>query len=759
MGYVIHSPMKRTGPSEPGHRTSRVPEGLRTRIPLIVLLGIPSIVYASCLGHGFVWDDHGLIQIDPWLQDLRHLPFLFSPEYWTHYFVGIKGQYRPMRALTLALQWAIWGDNPLPFHAFNLLVHLANVWLVRLLLLRLAGREDVAWVGAMIFALHPMHTEVVVWVKNRSELLSLCFSLFALLAYLEALDAGTPRRRLLLQGGSALSYVLGLLSKEMAITVPLIIVAHGVLLHQGSKRRALLFALPVLITTLFYLSFKLAFLTPPGQQGPPSLPLEVHALLIARTLGTYLWMILLPVHLNADRTLPLESLAAEWQTWASAASLLLVLAWALILFLGRMRLALFGLLWLMVGLIPVSNVLYQHTRPIADQRLYLPSVGFSILVGLGFSRLRQRFPVARLRETGPLAVLVAGEVLIGVYAVRSYARVGDWRDDMTLIQDTLRHSPDSPRPHLQMGLLLSHQGDLDGAAREFHRVLELSPYNVDAHKYLGIIFTEKKDFSRAVRSFANGLRLAPDSVELLYNIAIPLSELGRDQDAQRTLDKALELAPRNPQILTHWGILQGKMGAFREALRALDRALEIQPRDVKALVHRAYAHAELGDMDRCMEDLSRALSLSPRSVSIHIDLATAYKRKGDLEKAREVLQVALTLDAMDARVHNALGNILVMQGRYGESIPHFRKAVEASPNQAVAHYNLGRAFMDASRPQEALPPLRKAVEIEPRNPRFRRALSAALRQSNMQDEADQEERRADALERGESLSSPPKAAP
>ena len=749
MAYAIHTPMKDTGRSEPGHHTSRVPEGLRNRIPLFVLLGIPSIVYASCLGHGFVWDDHGLIQTDPWIQDLRHLSFLFSPEYWTHYFVGIKGQYRPVRALTLALQWAIWGDNPLPFHVFNLLVHLVNIWLVHRLLLRLAGRGDIAWVGAMLFALHPMHTEVVVWIKNRSELLCLCLSLLSILAYLEALRAETVRRRLALAVGSAVGYVLALLSKEMAIAVPVMILAHGVFLHQGGKGKAFLVAVPVLIATLVYLSFKLAFLMPHGQQGPPPLPWDIHALLILRTLGTYLWMLLFPMHLNADRTLPLEGLAAQWQTWASAASLLLVLALGLVFLLGRSRTALYGLLWIVVGLVPVSNVLYQHTRPIADQRLYLPSVGFALLVGTGFSRLRQRFPFARFKETGPLVVLMAAEIVMGLYVVRTYVRIGDWRDDISLIQDTLRRSPESPRPHLQMGLLLSHQGDLDGAAREFHKVLELSPHNVDAHKYLGIVFTEKRDFPRAVRSFANGLRLAPDSVELLYNIAIPLGELGQDQEAQRALKKALELAPKNPQILTHWGILQGKMGAFQEALSALDAALEIQPGNIKAIVHRAYAYAELGDMDRCLEDLDRALALAPRSVSIHIDLATAYKKKGDLERAREILQQALSLDPMDARIHNALGNILVMQGRYEESIPHFQKAVEASPNQAVAYYNLGRALMDASKPDAALSPLRKAAEIEPRNPRFRRALSTALRRLNMQEEAEQEERHAEALERGE----------
>ncbi len=749
MGYVIHTPMEETGRAAADERTSLVPEGLRSRIPMLVLLGIPSIVYVSCLGHGFVWDDHGLIQIDPWIQDLRHLSFLFSPEYWTHYFVGIKGQYRPLRALTLALQWAIWGNNPLPFHVFNLLVHLANVWLVHRLLLRLAKRGDIAWVGAMLFGLHPMHTEVVVWIKNRSELLALCLSLLSILAYLEALQAETTRRRLGLAFGSAVSYVLALLSKEMAITIPAMILAHGVLLHQGSKRKAFFFAIPVLVATLMYLYFKLALLMPHGQQGPPPLPLDIQALLILRTLGTYLWMLLVPLNLNADRTLPLDGLAAQWQTWASAACLALVLGLALLLLVRRKHVALYALMWIMVGLVPVSNVLYQHTRPIADQRLYLPSVGFALLVATGFHSLRQRLHLAAYKETGPLVVLMAAEIVMGLYAVRTYVRIGDWRDDITLIQDTLRRSPDSPRPHLQMGLLLSHQGDLDGAARELHKVLELSPYNVDAHKYLGIVFTEKREFARAVRHFANGLRLAPDSVELLYNIAIPLSELGRDQEAQRALKRALELAPKNPQILTHWGILQGKMGAFQEALSALNSALEIQPGNIKAMVHRAYAYAELGDMDRCLEDLNRALALSPRSVSIHIDLATAYKRKGDLERATQILQQALSLDPMDARIHNALGNILAMQGRYEESIPHFQKAAEASPNQAVAYYNLGRAFMDASRPDAALLPFRKAVEIQPQNPRFRRALSAALRRLGMQEEADQEERRAQALERGE----------
>ncbi|MGQ9655156.1 MAG: hypothetical protein ACUVXD_13920, partial [Thermodesulfobacteriota bacterium] len=100
-----------------------------------------------------------------------------------------------------------------------------------------------------------------------------------------------------------------------------------------------------------------------------------------------------------------DGLATQWQTWASAASLLVVLALGLVFLLRRSRTALYGLLWIVVGLAPVSNVLYQHTRPIADQRLYLPSVGFALLVGMGFSSLRQRFPFARFKETGPLVVL------------------------------------------------------------------------------------------------------------------------------------------------------------------------------------------------------------------------------------------------------------------------------------------------------------------------------------------------------------------
>jgi Flp pilus assembly protein TadD len=707
---------------------------------VLILLGLPALIYLPSLANDFVWDDHGIIGSHAWVQELRHIPFLFSPEYWNQYFPGIKGQYRPLRSITLSLQYAVWGLNPVPYHAFNVLFHLLNVWLVHRLLLRLTGRRGVSWVGALLFGLHPMHTEVVAWIKNRTEIMALMFSLLSLEGYLRAQEALGRRRRAGWAAASTLACALAILSKEVALGLPLIAIAHAVFLAHG-RRLALACSLPLLVPVGLFVVHKLLFLQGGTDPGLPPLSLGTHAMLVLRTLGSYAVLLAVPAVLNADRALDLAAVTSGWETWACAAVVLGAVILAAFFWHRGQWLALFALAWVFIGLLPASNVHLLHTRPLADQRLYLPSVGFCLLLSLGLSALREGPAANRWRGRVGAWTMAATVLVVSLYGLRTLSRIGDWRDDQSLIRHTLRHSPDSARPRFQMALLLQRNGDLDGAAREFQRTIELSPALAEPHNYLGVIYAEKRDHQRAVRSFSRALQLKPDYPQALANMAIPLVELGREAEADRALQQAVELAPREPLILTHLGIIRGRMGRFPEAVEALDRALAEEPGNIKALVHRAYAHAEMGNLDRCVEDLRLALSWMPASASIRVELSTALRKKGEVGQARTILEEALALDPSDANVRTAMGNFLAGMGDLDGAVPHFREAVRLSPNQALPYHNLGRVLEDAGRFHEAEIPLRQAVEIDPRNPRFMKSLASVLRKAGKADEAGQWEDR------------------
>jgi len=714
-------------------------------LPWVFLLGIPFLVYAGSLANGFVWDDHGLIEEDPWVHQLRHIPFLFSPDYWTHYFPGIKGQYRPLRAITFALQWAIWGQDPVAFHAFNLLLHLANVCLVYGLLVRLSRRRDVAWLGALLWALHPALTEAVGWVKNRSELLSLFFGLLAFLSYLRWREA-LSRRSASLNAVSAVGgYLLALLSKEIALVLPLILIVHAFLLDQ-TPRKALPIPILMLLLTGGYLLLKFLYLQSPEAQPPPPLRWDERFLLIVRTLGIYLVLLLFPLHLNADRPLDLDMLA-RWDTGLYALVLLLAgvaCGWSL---WRQHRLAAFGFAWIFLGLVPVSNLIFLHTRPLADQRLYWPSIGFCLLAAILLQGIRRSFPLSRLRRPAEQAAVALMVLMAGLWAVRSIARISVWKDDLTLIQNTLRHSPQSARPHFQMGILLFNRGETEQAAKEFLKALELSPGLYEASNYLGVLYAQKEDYGQAIKWFWRALESNPNSVSVLTNLALALADAGDLDRAHTALRRALDLAPMDPQLWAYLGILQGRRGQYDRALEAFDRALEIAPGYIKARVHRAYAYAALGNLERCVEDLETALSWEPTNVNLYLDLASAYRKKGQPKLALETLRDALSLNPSDARVHNRLGNLLAAQGRVEEAIKHFQKAVELSPNQSLGYYNLGRAYVDAGDPARAETPLKKALEIDPNNPVFHRSLAHVLRKLNRPEEAEKHALKAQELER------------
>lgn len=705
------------------------------KLPTLILLGLPALAYLPSLGNGFVWDDHGLITQDPWVQSLDHVGFLFSPEYWNQYFVGVKGQYRPLRALSFALQLAIWGPNPMAFHAFNLALHVLNTWLLRRTLSKLGFADSVSWLAALLFALHPAHTEVVVWIKNRTEEMGMFFSLLCVLCYLQLKDAPLRARQIFFAVLCCCCCAMALLSKETALVVPFIILTHA-LACAPSRWRALTATSSALIPVCVYLLFKFRFLRSEIPGTLESIPLPSHLALIANTIGNYLTVLVFPVNLNADRPFSLSGLAQSWETWVGVAVMIGASAWAFWLVIRRRPLPLLALCWLFMGLAPVSNVFFLATRPLADQRLYFPSVGFCLLAAMGARFLRQGPWGARGGRVwiSPL-VTAATVVVLGLFMAQVIDRHSVWRDDLSLIKDTIARSPDSTRPHMQMAIQLMSRGDLNEAAQELLKTIELSPNIPEAHNLLGVIFTEQKSYERAISHFRRAVELRPSSADALANMAIPLVEIGRVEEARASLERALELAPKDPHVLTHLGIANGRMGRYSEAMKALQRALEIQPSNLKARVYLAYAYAELGDLDRCIEALRGALSEHPESIGLRIDLSTAYRKKGQPDLAYQLLQEALSMDPSDPRVHTALGNLAANLGQWEEARKAFEEAARLVPHQALVQYNLGQVLLDAGKPLEAERPLRLAVEIEPRNPAFVKGLMRVLRELGKESEA------------------------
>jgi hypothetical protein len=433
-------------------------------IRLAALLAAPVLAaYANSLSGSFQFDDFNVIVGHPALASLG--------AWWADLGLGI----RPLLKLSYTLNTKLDG-GPAGFRAVNLAVHVANTWLVWLLvqcLVRGYGARvaphapAAAVVAALLFALHPAQTEAVTYVSGRSASLMATFYLGSVLAYVAGAESG---RRVLLRALSPLAFVLALATKESAISLPVVL-----LLWEASRggspggwraaARRLAPHAVVLIVAAVALALHPAYgdrlaLDPGPAVIGRNLLAQVDAVshLAARLVAVY------PLNIDPDLRA-----AAAWSPLRAAKAALLVVSiaaggWAL----RRRPWAGFGLLWFFAVLAP-TNSLLPRADLANDRHLYLACVGVFAALALELELLR-----ARAAAPGRWVRPSLAAVLL-VFGALTALRNADYATEVTLWEQTARVSPAKPRVFNNLGFALSAAGRLDEAEAAYREALRLDP--------------------------------------------------------------------------------------------------------------------------------------------------------------------------------------------------------------------------------------------------------------------------------------------
>jgi hypothetical protein len=449
---------------------------------VLLVAALAAAVFAMTVGHPFVWDDAYNVVDNVAIRDLAHVPGFFT-EAWGAQAAeamnrAINANYwRPVALTSYAVDYALFGLSPVAFHATNVLIHAGVTVLVLLLGWRLARpaspRELRAVVlGACLFAVHPIHTEVVAVITYRTDLLAALLYAAGLVLWL-----GTPERAL---GATRrarwvwvpLCYAAGLASKEMAVTLPLAIGVMELLgLPPQATRtrlwRRLLPLGPSAAVLVGYLLLRAALLEPPAYTYFGDAPGAVVAWTMLGVLGLYVRLLVAPWPLNpfydwsvlplrqgpGDAVVILGALALA--AWLVAG----VVAWRR----GHAGLA-FGLALFLVVLVPVSQIVPVVVAA-AERFLYLASAGPLIAVPVAAARWLGRARPTALR---PLAALGAVAVLLlgGLTLLRSH----DWRSDRAILEANVRDWPESYNAWYGLARLAEREGRRDEAARIYRRL-------------------------------------------------------------------------------------------------------------------------------------------------------------------------------------------------------------------------------------------------------------------------------------------------
>jgi protein O-mannosyl-transferase len=431
----------------------------------LVVAACALVPYVPALWNGFAMDDLYIIVWNPLVHSLHGAWRAFGGPYWPP---DLGGQmYRPLPLATFALDWSLARGHPALFHAMNLLWHAGAALLVTALVRRWAD-WTAALVGGVIFAVHPVHVEAVANVIGLGELMAavgVCLAVYAALV-----------RQNVLWSGAAL--LLGLLSKENAVVAPALIgwawIVGTPLALRPDRRRLFMFVASWVVIAGVYVAVRAVVLQPYARlhaTAPVFLGESAFAgrLTAVAALGDVLRLLVLPLTLRVDYAPAERTIVRSVLDGRFVIGLACLVLWAVLLVLAwrrQRRLEAYGLGWIAIAFLPVSNLLFSTGVLLAERTLYLPSVGLALAAGTALARL----PPQRLRIVLVVIVLAGG--------IRSGLRTPVWHDDFSVTQSILEDSPNSYRGPARMAAIYqSHRQPAQalGALREAAKIYDRDP--------------------------------------------------------------------------------------------------------------------------------------------------------------------------------------------------------------------------------------------------------------------------------------------
>jgi protein O-mannosyl-transferase len=607
--------------------------------------------YVNTLLNGFVYDDNRQVLDNPYLKNFHFLPQVFGTTVWS--FVGMQGvsnYYRPMMTLGYALCYHLFGPLAYGFHLVNVCLHVGVVLLVFVVARRVFKGRSVAFVVACLFAIHPIHTEAVAWVAAVTTLEVTFFFLLTFWLFLNMARPGggiSPWMKL----AAVVSFALTILSKEQALTFPLVAMIYEhfyrddraeTSLRQKARRYGEFW-----LMDLAYVLFRIVHLGAFAPQVQLSRLGWYASVLSALALGgQYLEKLVWPVELCAYYVFHKGTSVFEPRVLAGIAALI-VCAVIFVALARRYRKASFGFIWFFITLAPVLDIRYLAGNVFAERYLYLPSVGFCWLIGWAGVTLWNSLADCRSRWRHGL---VGASLVVGLLMVsRVVTRNRDWRNDETLYSQTLKVSPRATSIRENLGVVAWNHGRIDEAEKQWRIALKLDPNSPIALTNLGLVYAKRKQYQQAARYFREAMLHKPDYTDPHLNLGSMEMDLKQFDQAEWQLRAAVALSPLIPACHNKLGKLYLKEGRFSEASEQFSQSV------------RAAANFKGYD-----------------------GLGDVYLQEGELRRAERAYVAAVGIDQYDSHAHFGLARIAALGGRREQALEEYARGFETDPHNQAA---------------------------------------------------------------------------
>jgi len=596
-------------------------------IPLVVVTA-GLLAYGNSFRGPFIFDDAPSILDNSTIRHLWPIWQALSPPHGG----GITVEGRPFINLSLAINYALGGYDVWGYHALNLTVHilagLTLLGIVRRTLLQPALRDrfgavanELALATAVIWTVHPLQTESVTYISQRAESIMGLFYLLTLYCFIRSADS---QRSLPWYGLCLLACALGMASKEVMASAPLMVLLYDRAFVSGSFREAWRRHWPLylaLAATWILLGFVLV-----AGQLPATLAIARRNHFtwweyLATQPGVILYYLQLSVWPH-----PLCFDYYGWPTakvdasfLASALVVTLLVAASIWALKTKPRWGFLGA-WFFLILAPTSSIVPLNAT-IFEHRMYLPLAAVVVLAVLGIQTLAFHRGWSGWRR---LSIVAGLAIVLGSLTWR---RNQDYRTEFAIWEDTLSKRPNNPRAYANVGVALMRTGRLKEATAHFRRALELLPNYPEANESLADVLAWEGQLEEAVCRYKLALQAKPDWPEVLNNLGLALARQGKLEEAVTEFSRALQLEPKGQIAESNLALALMKLGRFDEALAHASHALELDPQDPQAHYTVAVVLEREGRLSEAAWHYGTVLRIQPNHAEARSRLAKILEKE------------------------------------------------------------------------------------------------------------------------------------
>lgn len=572
---------------------------MRHWIYIIIIVGITAVIYLNSLNNGFVADDNEFVSNNTSIRRLKNIPSFFLktetlatsiPEWGTHI-------YRPLRTTSYALDYAVFGLNSTGYHFTNITLHILVCISLYYLIMCLFQNPVVALLGAVLFAIHPVHVEAVSWIASRADLIGMLFFNLSLVCYITYSKRPDIKTYLYL---SFLFSFLAYLGKESMIILPGIIILYDYisLKERSCKNKFNTNYFHWILFILISFCYLIVRFSVTGRmdQGMHWWGGSIYSNLLMMIKATAVYMLLLFFPFTLKVHYIIEPVTTILNIWVLMSLLIIMASFLIIVHSYKKDKKIFFLLiWFYIGLVPVANIIPMTFSIMAERFIYMSSAGPIIAMVYGLYAIGHS---KKMKKSILYGIFIS---IFFIFSLRVVTRNNIYINELTF----------------------------------FTSAIESSPKSVPSYKGLADLYLKKKEYINAINNYEKAIELDPNYADAFMGESLALSEMNKKKEALNKANRAISIKPNNSSFRYKTGNIYKDIGDFATAITYWKKAVALNPNQFGAYNNLGNYYLMTENDNEAIIMYKEALRANPYNAETYYNIAIAYERQGNLSKARE----------------------------------------------------------------------------------------------------------------------------